>query len=69
MRNALVNCNHDPHGPGNSGDFDIRSSQPRVKPTALRGHLEGKNTAHFTGYLRYTPGPGGGGAWLQLNGA
>ena len=40
----------------------------RIFP-ALWCHLEGQNTAHFPRYHRYSPGPGGGGQWLQSTGA
>ena len=85
-----------PPGPGNSRNFDFRSSQSQVKSPpcgdkrlvnsppkapapryipisplylarkqnhrihpALRGNREGKNTAHFPRFNRYSPGPGG----------
>ena len=41
---AQVFCNHDPPAPGNSGDFDFWSSNPRLKP-----HLAG--TAVFASSL------------------
>jgi hypothetical protein len=35
--------------------------------SALRGHREGKNKAHFPRYNRYSPGPGGGGAVVSID--